>query len=134
MQYAWLRQLAGQENFLTIVGDDDQSIYGWRGAKIENIHRFTQDFPTAQVIRLEQNYRSTQNILSASNALISNNTGRLGKELWTQDGEGEDIAVYEAFNEIDEAHFITSEIKKWGQLNSYSDIAIYIALMPNHGY
>lgn len=124
IQYAWLRQLAGQENFLTIVGDDDQSIYGWRGAKIENIHRFTQDFPTAQVTRLEQNYRSTQNILSASNALISNNTGRLGKELWTQDGEGEDIAVYEAFNEIDEAHFITAEIKKWGQLNSYSDIAI----------
>ncbi|MGA2654427.1 MAG: DNA helicase II [Gammaproteobacteria bacterium] len=124
IQYAWLKQLVGNENYLTIVGDDDQSIYGWRGAKIENIHRFTKDFPNAQVTRLEQNYRSTQTILSASNALISNNTGRLGKELWTQDAEGEDIAVYEAFNEIDEAHFITAEIKKWGQLNSYSDVAI----------
>ncbi len=124
IQYAWLRLLAGSENYLTIVGDDDQSIYGWRGAKIENIHRFTQDFKNAEVVRLEQNYRSTQTILSASNALISNNTGRLGKELWTQGSEGEDIAVYEAFNEIDEAHFITNEIKKWGQLHSFADIAI----------
>lgn len=124
IQYAWLRQLAGDKNYLTIVGDDDQSIYGWRGAKIENIRKFSQDFANAQVIRLEQNYRSTQTILSASNALISHNTGRLGKELWTQDVEGEDIALYEAFNEIDEAHFITAEIKKWGQLHSFSDIAI----------
>ncbi len=124
IQYAWLRQLAGACNFLTIVGDDDQSIYGWRGAKIENIRKFTQDFPQAQVIRLEQNYRSTQNILSASNALISHNTARLGKELWTQDGEGEPIALYEAFNEIDEAQFVTSEIKKWGQLHSFAEVAI----------
>ncbi|MGK7407309.1 UvrD-helicase domain-containing protein, partial [Salmonella enterica] len=85
-----------------IVGDDDQSIYGWRGAQVENIQRFLNDFPGAQTIRLEQNYRSTSNILSAANALIENNNGRLGKKLWTDGVDGEPISLYCAFNELDE--------------------------------
>jgi DNA helicase-2/ATP-dependent DNA helicase PcrA len=79
IQYAWIRLLAGDTGKVMIVGDDDQSIYGWRGAQVENIQRFLNDFPGAQTIRLEQNYRSTSNILSAANALIENNNGRLGK-------------------------------------------------------
>ena len=86
-----------------VVGDDDQSIYGWRGAKIENIQQFTKDFPRSSTIRLEQNYRSTSNILTAANGLISQNTGRLGKELWTDMGDGDPIQLYGGDNEIDEA-------------------------------
>jgi DNA helicase-2/ATP-dependent DNA helicase PcrA len=112
-QYAWIRLLAGKTGRVMIVGDDDQSIYGWRGAKIENIQRFSKDFPETQVIRLEQNYRSTGTILAAANALIANNDGRLGKQLWTSDGAGELISVYEAFNEIDEARFIVEKIQAW---------------------
>ncbi len=113
IQYAWLRVLAGKNNHLMVVGDDDQSIYGWRGAKIENIQRFNQDFPDADMVRLEQNYRSTSNILKAANKLISNNQGRLGKELWTDDAEGEAISLYEAFNEQDEARFIVERLQTW---------------------
>ncbi|MCL4119828.1 UNVERIFIED_CONTAM: hypothetical protein GTU68_046822 [Idotea baltica] len=94
-----------------VVGDDDQSVYGWRGAKIENIQSFSKDFPSSQIIRLEQNYRSTANILKAANALISHNHGRLGKELWTNDGEGELINLYAAFNEYDEARYVVESIK-----------------------
>ena len=83
IQYAWLRVLAGQDTFVTAVGDDDQSIYGWRGARIENIQRFDRDFSAVHTIRLEQNYRSTATILKAANAVIDNNLGRMGKELWT---------------------------------------------------
>lgn len=89
--------LAGDSSKVMIVGDDDQSIYGWRGAQVENIQRFLSDFPGAQTIRLEQNYRSTRNILQAANILIANNSGRLGKELWTEDDSGEPISLYCAF-------------------------------------
>ena len=113
IQYAWLTMLGKARSNVMIVGDDDQSIYGWRGAKIENIERFTREYDDAQTIRLEQNYRSTANILNAANKLISNNNNRLGKELWTQDDAGEKIAIYTAFNEIDEARFISGRIKQW---------------------
>lgn len=113
IQYAWIRLLAGETGNVIIVGDDDQSIYGWRGAQVENIQRFLNDFNGAQTIRLEQNYRSTNNILKAANALISNNNGRLGKELWTDGSDGEPIALYCAFNELDEARFVVNRIKVW---------------------
>ncbi|MES2675237.1 MAG: DNA helicase II [Pseudomonadota bacterium] len=113
VQYAWLRMLAGKESFVTAVGDDDQSIYGWRGAKIENIQRFTQDFSNVQTVRLEQNYRSTGNILKAANGVIANNNGRLGKKLWTEDVAGELISLYAAYNEQDEARFIVERIQEW---------------------
>ncbi|WP_137817483.1 DNA helicase II [Pseudomonas sp. 2FG] len=111
VQYAWLRLLAKGGDSLMVVGDDDQSIYGWRGAKIENIHQYSADFPDAETIRLEQNYRSTASILKAANALIVNNSGRLGKELWTEGGEGEPISLYAAFNEHDEARYVVESIE-----------------------
>ena len=113
IQYAWLRVLAGQRIPVVAVGDDDQSIYGWRGAKIENIQRFSQDFSETSVIRLEQNYRSTQTILNAANALIANNGGRLGKDLWTAGEQGDLIHLYAGFNEQDEARFIVDRIGSW---------------------
>lgn len=125
IQYAWIHQLTQGAADITIVGDDDQSIYGWRGAKIENIHRFTRDFKNTETIRLEQNYRSTETILSAANALIANNRNRLGKSLWTNDNAGDPISVYAAFNEIDEARFIVEHIKKWADAgNDLKDIAL----------
>jgi len=111
VQYAWLRLLAKGGESLMVVGDDDQSIYGWRGARIENLHQFSQDFPDAETIRLEQNYRSTACILKAANALIANNQGRLGKELWTEGCEGEPISLYAAFNEHDEARYVVETIE-----------------------
>ncbi|MBT4663970.1 MAG: UvrD-helicase domain-containing protein, partial [Methylococcales bacterium] len=116
IQYAWLRLLTEGKNNLFVVGDDDQSIYGWRGAKIENIFSFQSDYPNHLVVRLEQNYRSTANILNAANALIANNQGRMGKELWTDDSDGEPISLYAAFNEQDEAYFVVERIKKWVEL------------------
>ena len=113
VQYAWLRNLAGSDIPVVAVGDDDQSIYGWRGAKIENIQRFSEDFIGAQTIRLEQNYRSTQTILSAANGLIAHNFGRLGKDLWTAGEQGEPIALYAGFNEQDEARFIVERAQSW---------------------
>ncbi|HIG0326267.1 TPA: DNA helicase II [Legionella pneumophila] len=110
IQYAWIRLLAGDHTAVLAVGDDDQSIYGWRGAKVENIQQFVHDFKDTQIIRLEQNYRSTAMILNAANALIHNNSTRMGKELWTAGSEGEKILVYSAFNELDEARFITERI------------------------
>ncbi|WP_092878834.1 DNA helicase II [Izhakiella capsodis] len=125
IQYAWIRLLAGDSGSVTIVGDDDQSIYGWRGAQVENIQRFLRDFPGAQTIRLEQNYRSTSNILTAANALIANNSGRLGKELWTDGSDGEPISLYCAFNELDEARFVVNRIKVWMENGgALSDCAI----------
>jgi len=125
IQYAWLRVLAGDAARVTAVGDDDQSIYGWRGAKIENIQQFERDFSDVRMVRLEQNYRSTSVILDSANAVIANNSGRLGKQLWTDGDEGELITLYAAFNEQDEARYIVDAIGRWvsqGQLRS--DVAI----------
>lgn len=113
IQYLFLHLLAGETGNLMVVGDDDQSIYGWRGAKIENMQRFCRDYSDVQTIRLEQNYRSTGNILKTANALIAHNDERMGKNLWTADGDGEKISVYEAFNEHDEALFVSAQIEKW---------------------
>ena len=111
IQYAWLRLLAGSAQKLFVVGDDDQSIYGWRGARVENIQDFQSHYPDATVVRLEQNYRSTGNILRGANAVIANNPTRLGKQLWTEDGDGEPIRLYAAFNEVDEARFVIERIR-----------------------
>ncbi|MCK9467787.1 MAG: DNA helicase II [Porticoccaceae bacterium] len=125
IQYAWLRMLAGKAAIVTAVGDDDQSIYGWRGARIENIQNFTSHFENAKVVRLEQNYRSTGTILKAANAVIARNSERLGKNLWTEAHDGEPIALYAAFNEHDEARFIAGRIQDWvTQGNLRSDCAI----------
>jgi len=110
IQYAWIKLLAGDDGHVFAVGDDDQSIYAWRGARIENILNFNQDFEGARIIRLEQNYRSTETILSAANALIDRNEGRLGKTLWTDGAKGDPITLYNAFNETDEARFIVETI------------------------
>ena len=113
IQYAWVQVLAGANNRMMVVGDDDQSIYGWRGAKIENIQKFNVDFTDSDIVRLEQNYRSTANILNAANELIANNNGRLGKNLWTECDEGDPLSLYEAFNEQDEARFIVDRLQEW---------------------
>ena len=112
-------------DIITAVGDDDQSIYGWRGAKVENVASFTKTFKQSETIRLEQNYRSTNIILSAANALIENNSDRLGKNLWTEQLEGENIILYQAYNEQDEARFVADILREWmnkGEL--YEDAAI----------
>ncbi len=119
IQYAWLRLLSGQNDNLFAVGDDDQSIYGWRGAKVENIQSFQRDYPSTQTVRLEQNYRSTGNILDAANALIANNPTRLGKNLWTEDTAGESIRRYSAFNEVDEARFVVERIRRFVESEGY---------------
>jgi DNA helicase-2/ATP-dependent DNA helicase PcrA len=125
IQYAWLRLLTDGKDNLFVVGDDDQSIYGWRGAKIENIHSFQKHYPNHQVIKLEQNYRSTGTILKAANQIIANNMGRMGKELWTDAGEGDLISLYAAFNEQDEAYFVVERIKAWvNEGGQRSDAAI----------
>ncbi|MBO1255885.1 DNA helicase II [Alteromonas sp. 5E99-2] len=125
IQYAWLRLLCDTDNHIMIVGDDDQSIYGWRGANVQNIQHFLRDFDDVTTIRLEQNYRSTQTILKAANGVIDNNQGRLGKELWTEGDKGEPISIYASFNELDEARFIVSQIQDWLQQgNSLQDTAI----------
>ena len=125
IQYAWLRVLAGKHIPVVAVGDDDQSIYGWRGAKIENIQRFTQDFSATCTVRLEQNYRSSQTILRAANGVIANNQGRLGKELWTAGESGEQISLYAGFNEQDEARYIVEQIEQWtGAGNTRASAAI----------
>ena len=125
VQYAWLRLLAGSASGVTAVGDDDQSIYGWRGAKVENILSFERDFADTHTIKLEQNYRSTSNILSAANGVIAKNADRLGKNLWTESGEGEPIALYAAFNEHDEARYIADRIAAWiADGNTREDAAV----------
>ncbi len=126
IQYAWLRMLcSGDKNNIMIVGDDDQSIYGWRGANVDNIQHFLKDFESPSTVRLEQNYRSTGTILKAANTVIDNNQGRLGKELWTDGTDGDPISVYAGFNELDEARFIVSKIKQWlDQGNALCDTAI----------
>jgi len=113
IQYAWIRMLAGDSGRVFVVGDDDQSIYGWRGAKVENMQHFAKDFPDVATVRLEQNYRSTGNILDAANALIDHNQSRLGKKLWTAGESGKLIQLYTAFNEQDEARFVIDQIQQW---------------------
>ena len=113
IQYAWLRVLAGQTGQMFVVGDDDQAIYGWRGARVENVQHFLRDFPGAKTIRLEQNYRSTGTILKAANAIIANNPQRLGKKLWTAGATGAPIALYAAYNEQDEARFVIEHIREY---------------------
>ena len=110
VQYAWLGLLAGEEASVMAVGDDDQSIYGWRGAKVEHIQRFARDFSNSQVVRLEQNYRSTGVILEAANALITHNQMRMGKSLWTGGQPGKKIVVFAAFNEREEARFVIERV------------------------
>jgi DNA helicase-2/ATP-dependent DNA helicase PcrA len=125
IQYAWLRLLVGDNGVPFVVGDDDQSIYQWRGARVEHIHRFQKDFPGTQVIKLEQNYRSTRTILNAANAVIDNNSSRMGKHLWTESAAGETIKVYSAYNESDEANFIVGRLRDWiAQGNARADSAI----------
>ena len=125
IQYAWLRLLAGKTGVPFVVGDDDQSIYRWRGARVEHIHQFQRDFPNTQVVKLEQNYRSTATILNAANAVIANNGSRMGKNLWTDGSDGESIKVYAAFNERDEADFVIGRLRDWiAQGNARADAAI----------
>lgn len=119
IQYAWIKILAGNTANVFVVGDDDQSIYGWRGAQIENIYKFAKDYKNASNFRLEQNYRSTGNILGAANALIANNTDRMGKELWTAGSDGELIEIYSAFNEIEEARYIVDKIAEWTEQGGF---------------
>lgn len=115
IQYGWLRLLAGKTGVLFVVGDDDQSIYRWRGARVEHMFRFQQDFPSASVVKLEQNYRSTATILNAANAVIRNNASRMGKNLWTDGADGEPIRIYSAYNERDEADFVIGRLRDWSE-------------------
>lgn len=115
IQYAWLKLIAGEATPVFAVGDDDQSIYGWRGARIENIHNFSKDYPATRVFRLEQNYRSTGSILAAANGLIDHNTGRMGKKLWTSGEDGDPIHLYTAYNEQDEARFVADKVLEWSR-------------------
>ncbi len=125
IQYAWLRLLAGPQGIPFVVGDDDQSIYRWRGARVEHIRRFQTDFPGARIVKLEQNYRSTATILNAANAVIANNSARMGKKLWTEGPLGEAIRVYAAYNERDEADFVVARLREWiEQGNARADAAV----------
>ena len=125
VQYQFLRLLCESDCHIMSVGDDDQSIYGWRGAKSENINRFTKDYKSTEIIRLEQNYRSTSVILEAANSVIKNNQSRMGKELWTDQKEGEPISIYSAYNEDDEARYVVGSIQNWiEQGRDLSEVAI----------
>ena len=127
LQYAWLRLMAGTDNHLFAVGDDDQSIYSFRGARMENMQRFQQDFPEPVLYRLEQNYRSTTNILKAANALIANNTARLGKNLWAEGASGDKLELYAAYSEHDEARFVVERISvaKLNNVNYRDNAVLY---------
>ncbi len=125
IQYGWLKLLAGKQRHPFVVGDDDQSIYRWRGARVEHIAQFQRDFPKTRIVKLEQNYRSTGTILNAANAIIANNDARMGKNLWTEGADGEPIRIYSAFNERDEADFVVNRLRDWSQSgNARSDAAI----------
>jgi DNA helicase-2/ATP-dependent DNA helicase PcrA len=125
LQYAWLTLLSPNRDNIFVVGDDDQAIYGWRGAKIENIYNFKDHYPTHQTIKLEQNYRSSGAILKAANHIIANNKSRLGKELWTDLPDGEKISVYGAFSDVDEAKYVVDRIRSWVEDgNKRVDVAI----------
>ncbi len=125
LQYLWLKVLCGTQGKIFAVGDDDQSIYGWRGAKVENIHKLPVDFPGTELVKLEQNYRSSGTILKAANGLISKNSGRLGKNLWTDGRDGEPIQLYAAYNEYDEAEFVINRMKEYlDGRGGYGDLAV----------
>ena len=125
IQYWLVKKLAGDTANVMIVGDDDQSIYSWRGANADNLQMFIDDYPETEIIRLEQNYRSTGIILDSANKLIANNRNRLGKNLWTDSGDGEKISLYIGFNDIDEARFVVGQIKKYHADNhNYASCAI----------
>lgn len=133
LQYNWLKLFYKKDhNYFTMVGDDDQSIYGWRGANVDNIKKFAKDYTSPEVIRLEQNYRSTANILKAANSLISNNFDRMGKNLWTDGVHGEKISIYHAFNDIDEAVFVVNKIKQFNQEDNISLKDMAILYRANH--
>ncbi len=125
IQYAWLRLLMSDKNYFTVVGDDDQLIYSWRGACSDNLKKFKKEFHDVTTITLDQNYRSTSTILNAANALIAVNRDRFGKQLWTEGDLGDPIRVYAAYNEIDESRFIADECRQWfEQGHNYNDVAI----------
>ena len=125
IQYDWIRLMCGESSMLTVVGDDDQSIYSWRGANSYNMQRLSADYQNLTVIRLEQNYRSTASILAAANAVIVNNCGRLGKKLWTDSNDKHPIAIYNAYNEIDEANYLVEKIRSWVDGGrSFDEVAI----------
>ncbi len=125
IQYAWLRLIAGPDGHPFVVGDDDQSVYRWRGARVENMQQFRRDYARAKLYRLEQNYRSTAAILMAANGLIAHNSGRLGKTLWTNGEPGLPIQLYAAFNERDEAEFVARRVADYvASGNRRSDIAV----------
>ncbi|MGD6501081.1 DNA helicase II [Xanthomonas citri pv. citri] len=125
IQYAFVRVLAGESGNVFVVGDDDQAIYGWRGAKVGNVQRFLKDFPGAQTVRLEQNYRSSANILGAANAVIAHNPDRIGKQLWTDSGNGDPIDLYAAYNEVDEARYVVERARQWVRDGgSYGEVAV----------
>jgi len=125
IQYNWMRVLVGTTSVPYVVGDDDQSIYRWRGARVENLQQYRRDFHDVQLFRLEQNYRSTGNILDAANAIIGNNSGRIGKKLWTSEGKGAPIRLFRAYNERDEAEFVMAKIREWiGRGGKRADNAI----------
>jgi DNA helicase-2/ATP-dependent DNA helicase PcrA len=125
-QYLWLRLLAQQSRNLCCVGDDDQSIYGWRGAEVDNILRFERDFPGAKVIRLERNYRSTQHILAVASGLIAANKGRLGKTLWTEAAGGAKVQVRGVWDGEAESRLIAEDIERWKKGRRYRDIAVLV--------
>jgi DNA helicase-2/ATP-dependent DNA helicase PcrA len=126
-QYLWLRLLTGPDRNLCCVGDDDQSIYGWRGAEVDNILRFERDFPGAQVVRLERNYRSTEHILAAASGLIAANKGRLGKTLWTEARGGEKVLVRGVWDGEAEARLVADELDKWhASGRRYGEAAILV--------
>jgi DNA helicase-2/ATP-dependent DNA helicase PcrA len=125
-QYLWLRLLAQQRRNLCCVGDDDQSIYGWRGAEVDNILRFERDFPGAKVIRLERNYRSTEHILAAASGLIAANKGRLGKTLWTEAAGGQRVQVRGVWDGEAESRLVAADIERWKKGRRYRDIAVLV--------
>ena len=125
IQYAWLKLVAGERANVFAVGDDDQSIYSWRGARVANMQQFRQDYPRHEIVRLEQNYRSTGSILEAANALIGNNTARLGKKLWTAGERGDLIRLYAAFNDLEEARYCVERLRDWhAQGGRYDESAL----------
>lgn len=131
LQYQWLKRLSGPEGAIFAVGDDDQSIYAFRGARVANMSQFERDFQVKNRIKLEQNYRSVGNVLKAANFLISNNKARLGKELWTDSGEGEPVRVYEASSDREEASFVIDRIKKLINEEGYSRSEIALLYRSN---